>query len=152
MDIVDPDTRSRMMSGIRSTNTKPEIYIRSLLHRKGFRFKLHDSKLPGKPDIVLPKYRAIILVHGCFWHGHSCPLFKMPSTRQEFWKHKIENNRSNDDRVMLALSSLNWRIATVWECAIKGPARQDQNTIIDCLVEWLLGQGRILEIPKGIRG
>lgn len=134
------------MSGIRSTNTKPEIRIRSLLHRQGFRFRLHDKKLPGKPDIVLPKYHAIIFVNGCFWHGHDCHLFKTPSTRREFWQTKIENNRKNDDRSIKALNSAGWRVATVWECAMRGTARQKEITIIESLATWLSGDNNNIEI------
>ena len=146
MDIVDQPTRSRMMSGIRSTNTKPEIIVRSLLHRQGFRFKLHVKNLPGKPDIVLPKYHAAIFVNGCFWHGHNCRLFKMPSTRRDFWQSKIENNRKNDDRSIKSLCSLGWRVATVWECAMRGPARQDKTTLTESLSTWLYGNDNRIEI------
>lgn len=145
-DIVDAATRSRMMSGIRSTNTKPEIRIRSLLHRRGFRFRIHDNKLPGKPDIVLPKYHAVIFVNGCFWHGHGCHLFKMPSTRREFWQNKIEKNRENDDRSVKALRSVGWRVATVWECAMKGSARQDETALAETLAAWLCSDDNRLEL------
>lgn len=97
VDIVDVSTRSRMMAGIKNRNTKPEILIRKLLHKKGFRFRLHVKDLPGKPDIVLPKYKALIFVNGCFWHGHiNCHLFKLPATRTEFWQAKITRNQAND--------------------------------------------------------
>src|SRR3990172_9124666 len=96
VDIVDASTRSRMMAGIRGRNTKPEILIRSLLHCQGFRFRLHVSDLPGKPDIVLRRFRAIIFVHGCFWHGHDCHFFKWPRTRPAFWRKKIKDNHAND--------------------------------------------------------
>lgn len=102
-DVVDSATRSRMMSGIRGRNTKPEIMIRSLLHHHGFRFRLHVRDLPGKPDIVLPRHHAVIFVHGCFWHGHDCPLFKWPGTRADFWREKIGRNQSNDNLAREAL-------------------------------------------------
>ncbi len=145
-DIVDRTTRSRMMSGIRATNTKPEIRVRSLLHRRGFRFRLHARDLPGKPDIVLPRFRAAILVHGCFWHGHDCHLFKMPSTRRDFWQAKIDRNRENDRRALAGLRAAGWRVATVWECALKGRARMDENTLIDHLAAWLHGGPDELEL------
>jgi len=145
-DIVDAATRSRMMSGIRSTNTKPEIRIRSLLHRRGFRFRIHDNKLPGKPDIVLPKYHAVIFVNGCFWYGHGCHLFKMPSTRREFWQNKIERNRENDDRSVNVLRSAGWRVATVWECAMKGSARRDETVLAETLAAWLCSVDNRLEL------
>jgi DNA mismatch endonuclease (patch repair protein) len=136
VDVVDAATRSRMMSGIRGRNTKPEILIRSLLHRRGFRFRLDARDLPGRPDIVLPRYGAVVFVHGCFWHGHDCHLFKWPQTRPEFWRDKIGRNRSNDERAQLALHALGWRVAVVWECALRG-ANRDVDGIIHRLADWL---------------
>jgi DNA mismatch endonuclease (patch repair protein) len=136
VDVVDAATRSRMMSGIRGRNTKPEILIRSLLHRRGFRFRLDARDLPGRPDIVLPRYGAVVFVHGCFWHGHDCHLFKWPQTRPEFWRDKIARNRSNDERAQLALHALGWRVAVVWECALRG-ANRDVDGIIQRLADWL---------------
>jgi DNA mismatch endonuclease (patch repair protein) len=136
VDIVDQATRSRMMSGIRSKNTQPEIAVRRGLHHRGFRFRLHDRRLPGKPDIVLPRYRAVIFVHGCFWHGHDCRLFRMPSTREEFWSAKIEANRNKDRTSVDQLHSQGWRIATVWECSLRGKGR-DVERVADRLAEWL---------------
>jgi|SRR5665811_177340 len=136
-DIVDPATRSRMMSGIRGKNTKPELVIRRLLHCRGFRFRLHVKNLPGKPDIVLPRYRAVVLVHGCFWHGHDCALFKWPSTRKEWWREKLERNRTNDQRARQALHEEGWRSAVVWECALKGRERLDLADVEEQLVSWL---------------
>lgn len=144
VDVVDRATRSRMMSGIRARNTKPEIMIRSLLHRHGFRFRLHVRDLPGNPDIVLPRYHAVIFVHGCFWHGHDCPLFKWPSTRPDFWRDKIGRNRANDHKASEALLVSGWRVGIVWECAIRGA---DKNTegIAQNLADWLLGHTPFLE-------
>lgn len=119
MDIVDTKTRSRMMSGIRSKNTKPEILLRSMLHRQGFRFRLHARNLPGTPDMVLPRLDAAIFVHGCFWHGHECPLFNWPRTREVFWREKITRNQQNDNRAVDALISAGWRVAVIWECALR---------------------------------
>lgn len=134
-DIVDPAMRSRMMAGIRGRNTKPEILIRSLLHRQGFRFRLHARNLPGKPDMVFPRYRAVIFVHGCFWHGHDCPLFKWPSTRPEFWREKIGRNQNNDNRTRTALITAGWRVGVVWECAIRGAGKDLEGVtrrLVDC--------------------
>lgn len=136
VDIVDSATRSRMMSGIRGRNTKPELVIRSLLHRKGFRYRLHRSDLPGKPDIVFPGLHAVIFVHGCFWHGHNCRFFKWPSTRPEFWRAKIGRNQENDMRVIDHLIADGWRVGIVWECAIRGRDR-DISALIDRLAGWL---------------
>lgn len=135
-DVVDPATRSRMMGGIRSRNTKPEILIRSLLHRQGFRFRLHVRNLPGKPDMVFPRYHAVVFVHGCFWHGHDCPLFKWPGTRPEFWREKIGRNQNNDYRARKALVAAGWRVGIVWECAIRG-AGKDLGEVTRRLADWL---------------
>lgn len=125
-----------MMAGIRGKNTAPEIAIRKDLHRRGFRYRLHAKDLPGKPDIVLPRHRAVVFVHGCFWHGHDCPLFKFPSTRPEFWKAKIGRNQENDAKAKSALLAEGWRVATVWECAIR---KKDQATAVaEALERWIL--------------
>ena len=145
-DIVDKETRSRMMSGIRSTNTKPEILIRSLLHRSGFRFRIHVKTLPGKPDIVLPKYHAVIFIHGCFWHGHDCHLFKLPATRTEFWQTKIDRNRHNDQLALEALQKEGWRVVTIWECVLRGKLRISGESIIDQLSTWLQSTADSLEL------
>ncbi|APR35382.1 very short patch repair endonuclease [Paraburkholderia sp. SOS3] len=144
VDIVDAATRSRMMSGIRGRNTKPEILIRSLLHRRGFRFRLDARDLPGRPDIVLPRYHAVVFVHGCFWHGHDCHLFKWPQTRVEFWREKIGRNRSNDAKVTAALRERGWRVATVWECALRG-ANRDLDGVLRRLVDWLQSDAATLD-------
>ncbi len=146
-DVVDKKTRSRMMSGIKGKNTKPEILIRSLLHKYGFRFRIHDSKLPGKPDIVLKKYRAVIFVHGCFWHRHECRLFKWPKTRHEFWKNKINGNHENDMKALHKLEELGWRICLIWECAVKG-AGKDLDKITSQVASWLHSEKKFLEISE----
>lgn len=136
-DIVSPAVRSRMMSGIRSTNTKPEMILRQGLHRLGFRFRLHDRRLPGRPDIVFSKYRAVIFAHGCFWHGHDCHLFKWPSTRKAFWLAKITRNREVDASAMAGLREVGWRVGIVWECALKGRTRLPLDDVIGSCVDWL---------------
>lgn len=146
-DVVDKETRSRMMSGIRARNTKPEILVRRLLHAGGVRFRLHVNKLPGKPDIVLPKYKAVVLVHGCFWHGHDCRLFKWPATRPEFWRKKIEGNRANDENAVGALVDAGWRVAVVWECALRS-ARLDSDAIQLALLEWVKSEVTRLELRE----
>lgn len=132
------------MSGIRARNTKPEILVRSLLHRRGFRFRLHVRDLPGKPDIVLPRYRAVIFIHGCFWHGHDCPLFKLPRTRQDFWYEKIGRNRANDNKARDALAEAGWRVGTVWECAIRG-VRKDIDGVANRIAIWLRSEEDFFE-------
>jgi len=146
VDVVDTETRSRMMSGIRGRNTRPEIIVRSLLHRQGFRFRLHVRELPGKPDIVLPKYCAVIFVHGCFWHGHDCPLFRLPSTRREFWQEKIESNRQRDAAAEAALLAGGWRVATVWECALRGRTAPPFSAVMDRCAAWLRSDEPRLDI------
>ena len=137
-DIVDRETRSRMMSGInRGRNTKPELMIRRAFHARGIRYRVHVANLPGKPDIVLRRFRSAILVHGCFWHGHDCPLFRLPATRRQFWEAKISRNRERDGEVMDALRAEGWRCLTVWECALRGPDRRELNQVITMLVAWL---------------
>ena len=144
MDVVDAATRSRMMSGIRGRNTKPEILIRSLLHRRGFRFRLHVHDLPGKPDIVLPRYHAVVFVHGCFWHGHECPLFKWPKTRPDFWREKIGRNRNNDEKVIKTLLATGWRVGVIWECSIRG-TEKNIDGVARNLAEWLRGDTPLME-------
>lgn len=145
-DIVDRKTRSRMMRGIRGTNTKPEIIIRRMLHAGGYRFRLHTPGLPGRPDIVLPRHRAVVLVHGCFWHGHDCALFRLPATRAAFWSGKINRNRENDGKVALALRAAGWRVAIVWECALKGKARLAPERLAARLLTWIESGSRSLVI------
>lgn len=127
------------MSGIRGSNTKPEMLIRRGLFARGFRYRLHAAGLPGKPDIVLPRYRATIFVNGCFWHGHDCHLFRMPSTRSEFWQGKIAANMARDQVVRQSLLESGWRQLVVWECALKGRTRLDFALVLDRIIEWLRG-------------
>lgn len=107
-----------MMSGIRSKNTRPELVLRQALHARGFRYRLHAPGLPGKPDLVFPKYRAVLQVHGCFWHRHGCSKTSIPSTNSEFWQAKFERNLERDRAVELLLRDLGWRVGVVWECEI----------------------------------
>jgi len=121
MDIFSVAKRSELMRSIKGKNTQPEILIRRLLHRSGFRFRLHDKKLPGTPDIVLKKYKTVILINGCFWHGHtSCKRgVSLPKTRTDFWKAKIEKNRERDKSNIEKLQQLGWKVLTVYECELK---------------------------------
>lgn len=119
-DIVGPGKRSRMMASVRSENTRPEMLVRRGLHRLGFRFRLHVGKLPGRPDLVLPKYRVAIFVHGCFWHRHSgCKYVTSPKNRSDFWRAKFEANIKRDHRNSRALLEDGWRVFIVWECALR---------------------------------
>ncbi len=120
VDRVDAITRSRIMSGIRSKNTKPEMLVRKALHAKGFRYRLHVKDLPGKPDIVLPKYRTVVFVHGCFWHQHpGCKDAFKPQSNTEFWKKKLQGNIDRDRRAQAALALLGWRCLVIWECEVE---------------------------------
>jgi len=137
VDVVDPATRSRMMSGIRGKNTKPELLVRKYLHAQGLRFRLHVKNLPGKPDIVLSKYRAIVFVHGCFWHHHEgCKYATMPSSRVDYWTNKLSDNVVRDQYQSAALEGLGWQVFVVWECELQGSIKR---------LEWLYSK-----IIKGI--
>ena len=114
------------MSRIRGTNTKPEVLVRSALHRAGFRFRLYTRALPGRPDIVLPKHGVVIFVHGCFWHRHGCSLSSEPATRRRFWQAKFDANVARDRRNARALRALGWRVLTVWECALRTNAGRER--------------------------
>jgi DNA mismatch endonuclease (patch repair protein) len=136
-DIVPPAVRSRMMAGIRGADTKPELILRSGLHRAGFRFRLHDRALPGCPDMVFARRRAVLFAHGCFWHGHDCHLFKWPKTREDFWRAKIDRNRAVDARADAALAAAGWRRGVVWECALKGRTRLPAGEAVARCAAWL---------------
>src|SRR5664279_274178 len=119
-DVHTKATRSYNMSRIKGKNTKPEMLVRKFLHSHGFRYRLHDKKLPGKPDIVLPKYKTVIFVNGCFWHGHgSCKYFVIPKTKTEWWLSKINSNKERDNLYVLLLKDAGWRSITLWECSLK---------------------------------
>jgi len=144
MDVVDKVTRSRMMAGIRGKDTRPELLLRSALHKKAFRFRLHDKRLPGRPDIVLPKYNAVIFVDGCFWHRHKgCKYTTTPKTRIEFWKKKFKESTSRDQRNHAELLEAGWRVAVVWECAIK---KWPAECVAQKVSRWLEGEQQTLEI------
>jgi DNA mismatch endonuclease (patch repair protein) len=145
-DVVSRLVRSRMMAGIRGKNTRPEIIIRKGIHRAGFRFRLHSRSLPGKPDIVLPKWNAVIFVHGCFWHGHRCHLYRTPKTRKSFWLRKIRRNRQVDAGALKALRKTGWRVGIVWECAIKGRTKLPAEKIFSQCASWICGARPFMEI------
>ncbi len=135
-----------MMAGIRGTDTKPELILRRGLHAAGFRFRLHDRRLPGTPDMVFPRYRAVLFAHGCFWHGHDCHLFRMPGTRREFWAAKIARNRAVDTRSGQALTEAGWRAGIVWECALKGRSRLPLPAVLEACIRWLRSGEPAVEI------
>ncbi|MCY4061536.1 MAG: very short patch repair endonuclease [Chloroflexi bacterium] len=145
-DVVDPAKRSQMMAGIGGKNTTPELIIRKGLHARGFRYRLHDRSLPGRPDLVFRRYKAVILVNGCFWHGHGCHLFKWPATRVDFWRQKISDTIERDRQNAIALDRAGWRVLTIWECALKGKARLLLETVIETAACWLLSMEGAMEI------
>lgn len=118
-DIVERETRSRMMSGIKGKDTAPEMQVRRFLHSLGFRYRLHVKDLPGRPDIVLPRYRTVIFVHGCFWHWHECRYFKLPATRTEFWKRKLMANRQRDEMNAGQIKLMGWKVLVIHECDLR---------------------------------
>ena len=137
-----------MMSGIRAKNTKPEIFICHALHTRGFRYRLHRKDLPGKPDIVLPRYNAVIFVNGCFWHGHGCRLFKWPKTRADFWHTKISGNKERDRSNTDALLAQGWRVFIVWECALKGVRSDARVVMLEDLFGWIKSDNHFDETPE----
>lgn len=127
IDTLTPAARSERMARVKGTDTKPEIKVRKLLFSIGYRYRIHDERLPGKPDIVLPSKRKIVFVHGCFWHRHAnCALARMPKSHRGFWRKKLEGNRLRDARTKAALRRLGWSVATVWECQLKDMARLEK--------------------------
>lgn len=137
-DTLTSERRSWNMSRIRGRDTGPELLLRSLLHRAGFRFRLHAKQLPGRPDVVLPKYKAAIFVHGCFWHRHpGCRNATTPSTRREFWQEKFDRNVSRDARNRADLEAAGWTVLTVWECELKA----DAESVVSQLARELRGNG-----------
>lgn len=144
VDVVDTITRSKMMANISGAHTKPEMAVRRFLHTNGFRFRLHQKNLPGKPDIVLKKYNLAVFVNGCFWHRHeSCFYATTPATRKEFWVKKLENNSLRDEIKISLLLDKGWRVITIWECGIKHAA-SDMNDIIN----YIFGKDQVIEWPK----
>lgn len=147
MDNKTKDRRSKNMQAIHSKNTKPEIFVRSALHRLGYRFRLHSDKLIGKPDIVLPKYKVAVFVNGCFWHAHKgCAKSKLPSSNVEFWSRKIQNNVKRDELVNSSLISDGWRVLRVWQCALKNSKAKED--FAAAFQQWINGNEMYGEIPS----
>jgi DNA mismatch endonuclease, patch repair protein len=146
VDVVSAAKRSEMMAGIKGKDTRGELAIRRGLHRLGFRYQLHRKDLPGRPDLVFPKYGAVIFINGCFWHAHNCHIFKWPSTRTDFWKDKIGKNRIRDTKNMENCMHSGWRVLVIWECALKGKTRRNLNEVIHTTANWLLYDSQSAEI------
>ena len=136
-DVHDPATRSKNMAAIKSRHTRPELLIRKGLHKAGLRFRLHARYLPCKPDLVLPRFTAVIFIHGCFWHQHECAMFRWPKTRQDFWKQKLQGNRERDKACERSLLLSGWRVLTIWECALTGKGKMPIETVIAMIIDWL---------------
>ena len=151
VDVVDAATRSRMMSKIRSQDTKPELIVRRHLHARGLRYVLGGAGLPGRPDLVFPKWKVAVFVHGCFWHWHACHLSRLPASNRKFWRAKLNNNQTRDAVSLLSLLSAGWRVATIWECSLRGTvALQQLNRKMDVMSNWIKSprtRKRVLELP-----
>ena len=148
VDRLTPDQRRLNMRRVRAKDTKPEVTVRRLLHGQGFRFSLHRRDLPGRPDIVLPRHRAAVFVHGCFWHGHGCSLFRLPATRTEFWSTKIEGNRARDVAAVVALKTNGWRSLWIWECALRGKNRLTVVDVSDAMAGFILGEAWFAQLGE----
>jgi len=145
MDVLTKEQRRKNMRNIRGRGTKPERFLARTLHAHGFRYRLNVASLPGSPDLVFPKYRVVIFVHGCCWHGHDCHLFKVPATRQDFWLNKINKTKARDAYAIEALMDHGWRVMVVWECAIKGRSKRPVGQILKSCEAFLRGDDAQLE-------
>ena len=151
-DVLTQEQRRFNMSRIRGRDTKPEMLVRRGLHARGLRYRLHDRTLPGRPDLVFPKYHTAVFVHGCFWHAHGCALSKLPATRQDFWRVKFEGNAARDKRAVEALQTDGWRVLVIWECALRGLGRLDSARALDRAARYIR-QNRassLVEIAGGV--
>lgn len=146
MDVHTPERRSHNMSRIRSRDTMPEMVLRRALHARGLRYRLHVRGLPGTPDLVFPRRRAVVFVHGCFWHGHDCPMFRLPNTRTDFWRQKIEGNVARDRRSAEVLKELGWRQLTIWECALRGRAKLPVDNVAAFVARFVSGEDAMLKV------
>ena len=150
MDTLTPEERSRLMAKIKGKNTKPELAVRSLLHRAGYRFSLHRKELPGKPDIVLRKYKTVVFVHGCFWHRHkNCKIASMPKSNTAFWQAKFDRNVSNDRKHRRALEELGWNVLVVWECELKKDPAKVLAKLRESLAVQVPGKTIRYPVPEG---
>ncbi len=144
-DVVNKATRSRMMAGIKGKNTVPELVLRQAMHKRGFRFRLHVKQLPGRPDLLFPKYKAAVFVHGCFWHRHrNCRYATTPATRTEFWQTKFAANVARDSLLVMALINSGWRVAIIWECSLRNSVGIQETA--EELSKWLVSDSNQLEL------
>lgn len=136
-DNLSPNDRRKCMRGVRAKDTGAELIVRRALHRSGLRYRLHRKDIPGKPDLAFVSLKAAVFVHGCFWHGHNCKRGNLPAERRAFWEAKQNRNRARDVEVQRQLREKGWRCAVIWECALRGPARQSLNELTNALNQWL---------------
>ena len=141
-DTVDKKTRTRMMASVKNKNTSPELNIRKALFSKGIRYRLHDRKLPGSPDLVFPKYKAVIFIHGCFWHNHNCKHGRLPITNRAFWENKLHGNAKRDQQIVDKLHSLGWRTRVIWLCSLKNKQKFASDGDVDEIINWLMESQR----------
>jgi DNA mismatch endonuclease (patch repair protein) len=146
-DVHSKAVRSKNMAAIKGRNTKPELSVRKALHNAGFRYRLHVTSLPGKPDLVFPRYKAVIFVQGCFWHQHQCAMFHWPTTRIDWWRQKISANRKHDEAVQDKLRELGWRVMLVWECVLKGKHKVPLQQLTLDISHWLRHGSSFMELP-----
>ena len=148
-DVLTPKQRRLVMSRIRGKDTKPEMLIRRGLYQRGLRYRVHKAGMPGTPDLVFRKYRTVVFVHGCFWHGHGCSLFKLPKTRRAFWTNKIDRNKVRDQNALTTLKADGWRLLVVWECAVKGKHRRELSDVLTSAEEFIrTGAKAFVEITE----
>ena len=136
-DVLNPEQRRLVMSRIRAKDTKPEMILRRGLHRRGLRYRLHVTDMPGRPDMVFPRHRAVVFAHGCFWHGHGCSLFRWPRTRATFWRKKIHRNIERDQHTLAALRADGWRTLVIWECALRGSHRRAIHDVLNSAEDFI---------------
>lgn len=147
VDVLTPDQRRLNMSRIRSRDTIPEMKVRRGLHARGLRFRLHDRRLPGRPDLVLLRYRTVVFIHGCFWHKHGCKFSTIPATRQDFWREKIEANAARDRMAIENLQTSGWHVLVIWECSLRGRGRSEEFNMLDRAACYIRkGQHSLFEI------
>ena len=146
MDIVSRETRSRIMASVGQRDTRPEILLRSSLHKAGLRYRLHDRTLPGSPDLTFPRFRSVIFIHGCYWHSHGCYRSTVPKSRREFWEEKFQTNRKRDERDIALLRERGWRVMVVWECSLIGKLALAPEDVVERVRVWLLGTGERGEV------
>ncbi len=145
-DIFNAQKRREIMASVSAKNTAPEMFLRKCLHQRGFRYRLHDKRLPGTPDLVFRRFNAVVFINGCFWHGHDCPLFRIPSSNREFWQKKFDTNRTRDAQNKQLLMDKNWRMLIVWECSMRGRGKLAVDELVSRVENWLQSENNYMEV------